>query len=47
MRSNSRKAQTEADLRAAADDVFADVVAIERLFPDVDASDDPEGLSRI
>lgn len=39
--------QTEADLRAAAGDVFADVVAIERLFPDIDAGDDPEGLARI
>lgn len=40
-------AQTLADLRAAADDVFADVVSIESLFPDVHANDDPEGLSRI
>ena len=43
--------QTEADLRSAAEDVFADVVSVERLFPDVDpdvdAGDDPEGLSRI
>lgn len=39
--------QTEAVLRNAAEDIFADVVSIERLFPDVDASDDPEGLSRI
>lgn len=39
--------QTEADLRDAADSVFADVVSIERLFPDVSPDDDPEGLSRI
>lgn len=39
--------QTEADLRNAAGDIFADVVSIERLFPDVDPSDDPEALSRI
>ncbi len=39
--------QTEADLRSAAEDIFADVVSIERLFPDADAADDPEGLSRI
>ncbi|KAF1710903.1 S8 family peptidase [Pseudoxanthomonas sacheonensis] len=40
-------AQTPADLRTAAEDVFADVVGIEPLFPDVPANDDPEGLSRI
>ena len=40
-------AQTLADLRAAADDVFVNVVSIEPLFPDVPADDDPEGLSRI
>lgn len=39
--------QTPADLRAAAEDVFANVVSIEPLFPDVQATDDPEGLSRI
>lgn len=39
--------QTPADLRAAAEDVFANVASIEPLFPDVPASDDPEGLSRI
>lgn len=39
--------QTEAELRTAADAVFADVVAVERLFPDVDPADDPEGLARI
>ncbi len=39
--------QTEAELRAAADANFADVVSVERLFPDVDPGDDPEGLSRI
>ena len=39
--------QTPADLRAAAEDVFADVTSIEPLFPDVDPGDDPEGLSRI
>ena len=39
--------QTQADLRAAAADVFANVVSIEPLFPDVPADDDPEGLSRI
>lgn len=39
--------QTEVNLRAAADGTFADVVAVERLFPDVDPADDPEGLSRI
>lgn len=39
--------QTTADLRTAAEDVFANVVSIEPLFPDVSATDDPEGLSRI
>jgi hypothetical protein len=39
--------QTPADLRAAAEEVFASVVSIEPLFPDVAATDDPEGLSRI
>ena len=39
--------QTPADLRTAADGVFANVVSIEPLFPDVPANDDPEGLSRI
>lgn len=39
--------QDESGLRTAADGVFADVVAVERLFPDVDPGDDPEGLSRI
>ncbi|MGH8027589.1 MAG: S8 family peptidase [Pseudoxanthomonas sp.] len=40
-------AQTPADLRTAAEDVFANVVSIEPLFPDVPVADDPEGLSRI
>lgn len=39
--------QTPADLRTAAEAVFANVVSIEPLFPDVPATDDPEGLSRI
>lgn len=39
--------QGEAELRAAADAVFDRVVSVERLFPDVDPADDPEGLSRI
>lgn len=39
--------QTPEDLRAAAGDVFANVAGIEPMFPDVVASDDPEGLSRI
>ena len=39
--------QTPADLRTAAEAVFADVVSIEPLFQDVPATDDPEGLSRI
>ncbi|SDR09271.1 S8/S53 family peptidase [Pseudoxanthomonas sp. CF125] len=40
-------AQTPADLRTAAEAVFANVVSIEPLFPDAPATDDPEGLSRI
>ena len=40
-------AQTPADLRRAAEAVFANVVSIEPLFPDAPATDDPEGLSRI
>ena len=39
--------QTPADLRLAAQDVFTTVVSVEPLFPDVQPSDDPEGLSRI
>lgn len=39
--------QDVAQLRAAAEREFRDVLSIEPLFPDVDASDDPEGLSRI
>jgi hypothetical protein len=39
--------QDEADLRAAAIEVFGTVGEVERLFPDVDPADDPEGLSRI
>ena len=39
--------QTPADLRAAAEDVFTQVVSIEPLFPDVRPEDDPEGLARI
>jgi len=40
-------AQTPADLRTAAEAVFANVVSIEPLFPDAPATDDPEGLSHI
>ena len=39
--------QTQAELRAAAESVFGNVVSIEPLFPDVAVADDPEGLSLI
>ncbi len=39
--------QGEAELRAAAVAEFGADASVERLFPDVDPADDPEGLSRI